>query len=500
MSRTSFLAVMLIGILCPPGARAQCPSSTLIQPDPHPANSAYPDPEVSGSCSGDDFIVMSNGIPGFEFQPITPGMLTAFENVWTIPIEPTLPELAEDIPLLGAIGFTTTGLVIVGPAEGPVPPPQAFGDPIFNGIVDFCFGHVGGQGDYHNHALLLECIGGEAPVNEVSPILGYGLDGFPIYGSMGCLDLECTQVVEFQSSYVQTGDPTSNAADAYEYVENEDPTFLDRCNGRIGPDGTYRYHTTSGYPYVLGCYAGEDIIKENGTDLTVGFSEGMIEAAEDDGTVTVTVELSAAPTGPVSVDYTTASGSAVAGMDFEAISGTLNWDVDDSLEQTLDVTLFDDEEAEGNETFSLALSNPQGDLSLDAGSFQSVITILDNEGAAGCVAASDVLCLQDARFKVEVFWETVEGETGSGFAESLSDSSGLFWFFSEDNYEMLLKVLDGCHVSGLEAYWVFFAAGTNVEFEVRVTDTATGRVKQYFNPQQQAALPVQDLMTFDTCP
>jgi hypothetical protein len=31
---------------------------------------------------------------------------------------------------------------------------------------------------------------------------------------------------------------------------------LDECNGRFGPDGTYRYHATATFPYILGCYRG----------------------------------------------------------------------------------------------------------------------------------------------------------------------------------------------------------------------------------------------------
>ena len=49
-------------------------------------------------------------------------------------------------------------------------------------------------------------------------------------------------------------------------------------------------------------------------------------------------------------------------------------------------------------------------------------------------------------------------------------------------------------------YWVFFAAGTNVEFTVTVTDTQTGTVKTYSNPLNTAAPPVQDTSAFATCP
>ena len=38
---------------------------------------------------------------------------------------------------------------IYGPNEAQHPDP--FGDPYINGILDFCHGHTGPQGDYHFH-------------------------------------------------------------------------------------------------------------------------------------------------------------------------------------------------------------------------------------------------------------------------------------------------------------------------------------------------------------
>ena len=65
---------------------------------------------------------------------------------------------------------------------------------------------------------------------------------------------------------------------------------------------------------------------------------------------------------------------------------------------------------------------------------------------------------------------------------------------------MLIKVVDGCNVPGLNAYWVFFSATTNVDFTLTVTDTQTGVSKQYRNPLGLAAAPIQDVSTFRACP
>ena len=79
-----------------------------------------------------------------------------------------------------------------------------------------------------------------------------------------------------------------------------------------------------------------------------------------------------------------------------------------------------------------------------------------------------------------------------------SPDSGLFWFFSPNNWEMLVKVLDGCRSNG--HYWVFAAATTNVEYTLRVTDTDNGVSKQYFNPLGQASPAITDTSAFATCP
>jgi formate-dependent nitrite reductase cytochrome c552 subunit len=129
-------------------------------------------------------------------------------------------------------------------------------------------------------------------------------------------------------------------------------------------------------------------------------------------------------------------------------------------------------------------------------------------GLEPCGPDADTMCLQGNRFKVEVTWRTQDGSTGSGMvAPCGTDDSGIFYFFSDNNWEMLFKVLNGCSIN--DHYWVFFAATTNVEFTTRVTDTLTGFAKsysssgesiEYTNPLGQPANAVTDTTAFATCP
>ncbi len=70
-------------------------------------------------------------------------------------------------------------------------------------------------------------------------------------------------------------------------------------------------------------------------------------------------------------------------------------------------------------------------------------------------------------------------------ALSITDDTGAFWFYDPTNLELVVEVLDGRSVNG--KFWVFYGALSNDEYTLTVTDTLTGAVKTYVNPQGQLA-------------
>jgi len=122
-------------------------------------------------------------------------------------------------------------------------------------------------------------------------------------------------------------------------------------------------------------------------------------------------------------------------------------------------------------------------------------------GSSGCHNAPNVtsLFLHQGRFKAEVIWRDFNGNTGAGRAGApAADGSGLFWFFSPQNWELLVKVIDGCSLN--HRFWVFAAATTTVAYTLTVTDTRTGRTARYENPLGRRSPAVTDTSAFDTCP
>ena len=90
--------------------------------------------------------------------------------------------------------------------------------------------------------------------------------------------------------------------------------------------------------------------------LTVADAE-VQEAAN--ATLAFAVTLSRAPSGTVTVDYATSDGTATAGSDYTATSGTLSFAAGET-EKTVSVPVLDDAHDEGSETLTLTLSNPSG--------------------------------------------------------------------------------------------------------------------------------------------
>lgn len=118
-----------------------------------------------------------------------------------------------------------------------------------------------------------------------------------------------------------------------------------------------------------------------------------------------------------------------------------------------------------------------------------------------CEPSATTLCLgADDRFQITVEWRDFAEDTGAGtlVEGGQTADSGLLWFFEPDNWEMLVKVVNGCPVNNRR--WIFLAAITNVDYTVTVTDTLAGRQKVYRNPLGTTAPAITDTASFATCP
>jgi hypothetical protein len=131
----------------------------------------------------------------------------------------------------------------------------------------------------------------------------------------------------------------------------------------------------------------------------------------------------------------------------------------------------------------------------DAAVRESICSPVPPQNCIGCLPG---LCLDGERFRVTATWRTSRGEEGEGQPIPFTAESGSFWFFSSTNIELDVKILDGCPVNG--RHWVFASGGTDVQVTLTVTDTQTGAVKTYTNPQGRLFQTIADTDAFAGCP
>ena len=150
---------------------------------------------------------------------------------------------------------------------------------------------------------------------------------------------------------------------AASHTENAAPWYLfgDRGNrgARAFPAGSY---TVTATPYPEANLGGAP-----GQVLSVSFTVkphelSVADARAEEGTdATVDFQVTLAPSSPaaVTVEYATSDGTATAGADYTAKSGTLTFARGETV-KTVSVAILDDSHDEGSETFTLTLSNASG--------------------------------------------------------------------------------------------------------------------------------------------
>lgn len=112
----------------------------------------------------------------------------------------------------------------------------------------------------------------------------------------------------------------------------------------------------------------------------VSFSISSNGAVTEGANSLFTITKSGTASGAVSVNYATANGTAAAGSDYSATSGTLTFATTDTA-LTVSVPTVDDTVVESPETFSMSLSSPTGGAILASPS-SATATINDNDANA----------------------------------------------------------------------------------------------------------------------
>lgn len=99
------------------------------------------------------------------------------------------------------------------------------------------------------------------------------------------------------------------------------------------------------------------------------------------------------------------------------------------------------------------------------------------------------------RFAVRIINITNHATDGVGTPVRFGSSdSAIFWFYNDRNFEVMVKVLNGCPINGY--YWVFIGALTNQGYRLEVGDVQTQQINTYSNPLGNRAAAVADTQAF----
>jgi hypothetical protein len=122
---------------------------------------------------------------------------------------------------------------------------------------------------------------------------------------------------------------------------------------------------------------------------TFQFSAAGFNGSETSGTATLTVTRAGSTTGAATVDYTTSDGTALQKTDYAIAGGTLSFAAGDTS-KTITMLINDDAFVEGDETFTVTLSNVTGAGATLGAPATTTVTITDNDTAGAQVPNTKV--------------------------------------------------------------------------------------------------------------
>jgi uncharacterized delta-60 repeat protein len=188
---------------------------------------------------------------------------------------------------------------------------------------------------------------------------------------------------------------------------------------------------------------GEDAVKFirlEGNPVADAFllESATINVLENAGTLYVGVTRVGSAAGTASIDLSTTNGTALAGTDFTAASGTLTWTAGETGTKYLAIPILDNATDDGDKTLTVDLTNATG--APIGGPATAAVTILDDESVAeiltqplgGLVFRSTNRLLQVAILTASATAFQWQLDTGDGF-EDIPGATGPTYLITNAN-------------------------------------------------------------------
>jgi hypothetical protein len=255
----------------------------------------------------------------------------------------------------------------------------------------------------------------------------------------------------------RAGYSAGNGVEYYELPQsgNQADLLALESASNVGTSGTFVFSVRNGVPTV-GITAGDAMIDEgNGGDATF---------------LSIPVFLTEASASNVTVHYTTANGSALAGQDYVAQSGILTF-APGVTQQNILIAIVGDAVVEGSESFTVTLSDPSEGASILDGSATGTILNDDVATAVLSIAATNaskregqsgstdftftVTRTGDLSGNASAQWAvTGAAVNGADFAGGILPTGSVSFAAGESSKVVSISVAGDTAVESNEAFWV----------------------------------------------
>jgi hypothetical protein len=245
---------------------------------------------------------------------------------------------------------------------------------------------------------------------------------------------------------------------------------------------TFAVNLTSPVNATIGDAQGIGTIYDN--EGPPSFVVTDVAGPEASGTLSFSVFLTNANGSPVSIDYATADGTAIAGSDYTATSGTLTFNPGQTS-KPVPVTITDNALAEDDETFTLNLLNATGGIAIAEPTGTATIQNDDPDPTVSVAAASviegdlgtttltlPVTLSGPSGHEIDVDYATSDGTAAAG-SDYTATSGTLVFAAGEMANEVHVTVSGDFQDEGNETLTVTLSAPFNADLG---TASATGTI------------------------
>lgn len=174
-----------------------------------------------------------------------------------------------------------------------------------------------------------------------------------------------------------------------------------------------------------------ELFSNEGSDSAgvIQLSASSYSIWEASGNAVITVTRLGGSSGAVGIQYTTGNGTAQAGSDYTAKSGTLNWTDGESAGKTFTIAIINDSNIENSETVSLTLSNATGGAVLGSPGTAALTIVNDDVVSTDSSAPSRISAVRDGT-GTDIDSISPGTELSANWNESTDSESGIkkYWY------------------------------------------------------------------------